>query len=264
MTISVPTIMPTRRNRHLPDGIPSLLNAFVLVLLLTTTAAFADTAGRIVTSSAPATVVSAGTSRAALPGMTVESGDQLVTGTQGRITVRFSDESVVQLNADSEFRIDQYAFTGGRSDDDKGFFSLVKGGFRTVTGLLGKINRGTYRVTTQAATIGIRGTEYSARLDNGLHVQVDRGEISLTNRAGAFAVGEGQRAYVANRQSAPKYLNLGGGSAQFGGGGRSGGGGGGTSIQGNTTINAAAKDMGATAVGQDNAATNAVGSIGGK
>ncbi|WP_176785681.1 FecR family protein [Propionivibrio dicarboxylicus] len=261
----MPTTMPTRRNACRPAGIPHILKAFLLVLLLTATAAFADSAGRIVTSNAPASIVTAGASRSARPGMTVEAGDQLVTGTQGRITVRFSDESVVQLSADSEFRIDQYAFTGGRSDDDKGFFSLVKGGFRTVTGLLGKINRGTYRVTTQAATIGIRGTEYSARLDNGLHVQVDHGEISLTNRAGAFSVGEGQRAYIANRQSAPKYLNFGGGSAQPGGGGRIGGSGsGGTSIQGNTTINAAAKDMSATAVGQDNTATNAVGSIGGK
>lgn len=253
--------MPTRHPASLRGNAPRFLVAFLLALLLTATAAFADSAGRIVSSSAPASIVSAGASRAALPGATIEAGDQLVTGNKGRITVRFSDESVVQLSADSEFRIDQYAFSGGRSDDDKGFFSLVKGGFRTVTGLLGKINRGSYRVTTQAATIGIRGTEYSARLDNGLHVQVDRGEISLTNRAGAFAVGEGQRAYVANSQSAPKYLNL-GGSAQFGGGGRNGGGG--TSIQGNTTINATAKDMGATAVGQDNAATNAVGSIGGK
>lgn len=39
-------------------------------------------------------------------------------------------------------------------------FKLLKGGFRTVTGLIGKSDRSEYRVSTQTATIGIRGTDY--------------------------------------------------------------------------------------------------------
>ena len=40
------------------------------------------------------------------------------------------------------------------------FFSLLKGGFRTVSGLIGKINHEDYSVATPVATIGIRGTDY--------------------------------------------------------------------------------------------------------
>lgn len=43
-------------------------------------------------------------------------------------------------------------------------FKLLKGGFRTVTGLIGKADRGEYRVSTRTATIGIRGTDYEVIL----------------------------------------------------------------------------------------------------
>lgn len=42
----------------------------------------------------------------------------------------------------------------------RAFFRLVKGGFRTVTGLIGKANVDDYKVVTPTATIGIRGTEW--------------------------------------------------------------------------------------------------------
>ena len=41
---------------------------------------------------------------------------------------------------------------------------LFKGGMRTVTGYLSKRNPNAFKVRTAAATIGIRGTEFDARL----------------------------------------------------------------------------------------------------
>ena len=241
-----------------------LLLSFAFALLLAT-CVHAGSAGVVVSSSGSASIVSAqGKTRSAKAGDKIEPGDKLVTGDESRLNVKFSDNSQVQLHVRSQFRIDQYQFASKNDENAKGFFSLLKGGFRTVTGLLGKYNRDAYRVTTSSATIGIRGTEYSARLDNGLHVQVDRGEISLANLAGTFSVSEGQRAYVADRQSAPRHLNLRTASQAAAAVGRSGTKGGATDIQGGTTINATAKDINGIAVGQDNAASNKVGAIGGK
>lgn len=42
----------------------------------------------------------------------------------------------------------------------RAFFSLLKGGFRSISGLIGKINHDEYQVSTPVATIGIRGTDY--------------------------------------------------------------------------------------------------------
>jgi hypothetical protein len=246
-------------------SLSALLTPLLAALVLLAGQAQAADAGVIVAASGNASIVSAdGRSRPATAGAAIKAGETAETGEDAKLNIRFSDDSVVQLYAKSQFRIDQYAFSGGKSDDDKGFFSLVKGGFRTVTGLLGKFNRPVYRVSTVTATIGIRGTEYSARLDNGLHVQVDRGEISLTNKAGTFPVSEGQRAYVASQKSAPRYLKLGSAAQNTATVGRSGATGGGTNIQGNTAINANAANVNAVGIGQDNTASNKVGTIGGK
>jgi hypothetical protein len=42
----------------------------------------------------------------------------------------------------------------------RAFFRLLKGGFRAVSGLIGKADQAEYRVNTPVATIGIRGTDY--------------------------------------------------------------------------------------------------------
>lgn len=52
----------------------------------------------------------------------------------------------------------------GASNGQTAAFRLLKGGFRTVTGLIGKSDRAQYRVSTQTATIGIRGTDYQVIL----------------------------------------------------------------------------------------------------
>lgn len=72
---------------------------------------------------------------------------------------------MVSLQPQSEFRIDDYQYAGQTDGQEKGFFSLLKGGLRTITGWVGRTHRENYKVTTNVATIGIRGTEYSAVLD---------------------------------------------------------------------------------------------------
>jgi len=224
--------------------------------------AFAASAGAITHLSGDASIVAAdGKSRAAGKDAILAQGDTVTTGKQGQVAIRFSDESVVQLRPQSAFRVDEYTYKGNKDSEAKGFFSLLKGSMRTFTGMIGKLNRPGYAVRTPAATIGIRGTEYSALLKNGLHVNVERGEISLTNRAGSFAVAEGQRAFVRNQDSAPRYLQAGGTSQN---GATQGGATGQTRIRGDTRINAATSNTNATAAGQGNRAANKAGVIGGE
>jgi hypothetical protein len=73
-------------------------------------------------------------------------------------------------------------------ETSRAFFRLLKGGFRSVSGLIGKANHDDYRVSTPVATIGIRGTRYGARLCQG--ECSDRDEILAKLRA----AGRGARA----------------------------------------------------------------------
>ena len=91
-------------------------------------------------------------------GAEISNGDTIRTGDGGRAQVRFSDGALISLQPTTEFRVDNYEFSNQPTGQEKGFFSLIKGGMRTITGLIGRSNRDNYKVTTSVATIGIRGT----------------------------------------------------------------------------------------------------------
>ena len=101
----------------------------------------------------------------------------LVTGSNSYANLRFPDGGHVLLRPDSEFTIESYRFRAapaaaspapgavattapGAGAGSNAFFRLVRGGFRAISGLIGKGDSAAYKVTTTAATIGIRGTDY--------------------------------------------------------------------------------------------------------
>lgn len=225
--------------------------------------ALAAGAGSVIYLAGQASIVGAdGKMRVAKKSALINPGDTVATGKDGQVDLRFSDDTLLQLQAESRFRIDEYVFNGKADGRERAAYSLLKGAFRTVTGTIGKINKEAYAVTTTSAVIGIRGTDYTARLGEGLRVSVKRGEISLSNNAGSFAVAEGQSAYVRNADSAPVYQQA-GDAGKTGGGGAGGSGSGSVQIRGNTRIDAQTGKTTATAAGRDNKAANQAGVIGG-
>ena len=139
-------------------------------------------------------------------GATINEGDTIVTG-RGRAQIRFSDGARTALLPNSEFRVDTYRYEAQKEEESRGFFSLLKGGLRTITGAIGRTRRDGYRVTTPTATIGIRGTEYLAVLGNSLSVWVGGGEIEACNRGGCETFEGGESGYVADEDSKPIHTD---------------------------------------------------------
>jgi hypothetical protein len=148
-------------------------------------------------------VNSAGVSRSLDKGAEVQAGDTIDTGT-GRAQLRFSDGAYISLQPGSQFRIDEYNYAGKSDDSERGFFSLIKGGMRTITGLIGRSNRRNYQVRVPVATIGIRGTEYTLLFDGTALGTVGEGEISVCNGAGCLNVASGQSYFVAGSNVKPE------------------------------------------------------------
>jgi hypothetical protein len=94
----------------------------------------------------------------------VESGDTLMTEKNTYALVKFVDNSEITLKPGTTFKVENFAFDAGKPDGDQASFSLVKGGLRSVTGLLGKRNKEKFSIKTPSATIGIRGTTFVADL----------------------------------------------------------------------------------------------------
>lgn len=79
-------------------------------------------------------------SRSLSKGAKVVSGETVRTG-EGRAQLRFDDGAIISLQPNTEFRIDSYHFSGQPDGKEQGFFTLLKGGLRTLTGLVGRFNR---------------------------------------------------------------------------------------------------------------------------
>ncbi len=119
-------------------------------------------AGTIALAEGDAKIIKQGAApRPARAGDVVSEGDVLVTGQGGQLHMTMLDTGFIALRPNSRFRIVSYKADGG--SDDNGIFRLVTGGFRSVTGWIGKFNRNGYRVNTPSATIGIRGTDHEPR-----------------------------------------------------------------------------------------------------
>ncbi|HMN82382.1 MAG TPA: FecR family protein, partial [Burkholderiaceae bacterium] len=141
----------------------------------------------------------------------LSQGDLVQTMADGRAQLRFTDGAIISLQPGTEFRIDEYRYDG---QQQRGFFTLLRGALRTATGAIGKRDRDDYRMQTPTATIGIRGTDYVAEQTvcdprcspgpaAGLRVAVNEGRIVLTSRGGSLELGRGQAARVTSPDAAP-------------------------------------------------------------
>lgn len=149
----------------------------------------------------------AGVQRPLIKGAEIGNGDTVRTGDGGRAQVRFSDGAMVSLQPETEFRIDNYQFSGKADGQEKGFFSLLKGGLRTITGWVGRTNRDNYKVSTVVATIGIRGTEFTAGLNPAgeeLLVHTGEGLIEVCNAAGCLLLASGETGVIGGQNVQPR------------------------------------------------------------
>lgn len=160
-------------------------------------------------------------------GATIVQGDTIRTGRDGKLQWWMQDDSLFLLPHNSAIHIDEYALP---KKDDKAsgasFMTLLKGGMRSITGLIAKNNYEHYHITTPVATMGVRGTDFSLMLchddctvrtktpelrkdkaslplfasprliktaleggiPNGLYLKLEKGSASLCNKGGCVDI----------------------------------------------------------------------------
>ncbi len=143
-----------------------LLLAISLSLIATMAEAAGEAAGRVgYISGALVAQRADGTVKVLAPKAEVYAGDMLITAKGSYAQVKMNDGTQMTLRPDSNLRIEAYQFRKEAPQADNAIFRLLKGGFRTLTGLIGKRgNPDAYKLRAATATIGIRGTDFSSRL----------------------------------------------------------------------------------------------------
>jgi len=92
-------------------------------------------------------------------------GDMLITARDSYANVKMKDGSQLTLRPNSNLRIEAFKYREDKPKEDNVVLRLLRGGFRTVTGWIGKRgNADAYKVRAASATIGIRGTDFTSRL----------------------------------------------------------------------------------------------------
>lgn len=166
--------------------------------------AWAD--GTLTHLSGPVSILKAdGKTQPGAMGAKAVTGDTVITGANGYVRMEMTDGGEMVLRPDSQLKIEAYRFDANKPAEDKSSFSMLKGGLRTITGLIGKRgNKDAYEMKSNTATIGIRGTQFDMRvcagncgaLADGTYLAVRFGAIQATNPQGSLPVAAGQVAHV--------------------------------------------------------------------
>jgi len=186
--------------------------------------AHAEPAGKVLTAGGDVLVLRGSQILRLSSGAAIESGDQIHTGTDGKALIVFTDSGLIWIRSNSDFVVDEYSYANGQGGRESAFFSLLKGGARSVTGLIGRRNRMSYRLRVSVATIGIRGTDFSVVMcqrdcrdsdgglaAKGLYGEVLEGRIAVTpldDRVLEREFAAGEFFYLADERSTPAPLFL--------------------------------------------------------
>jgi hypothetical protein len=138
-----------------------------------------------------------------------------------------NDGARVALRANSRYRVDQFALaaaSGAQATATQAegvtVATLLKGGFRSSTGAIGKDGKGTYEVRTPIGTLGIRGTDYTAIWcqgdcadvpaaappQNGMYLATHEGAIVLRHGGRETVIAAGDSIFIPTAGAEPEPL----------------------------------------------------------
>lgn len=151
---------------------------------------------------------------AAKRGSKVAEGDTIITSPAGYAQLTMSDDAIIAVRPDTQIKIETYRFGGKEDGSEKGVLGLLRGGFRTITGWIGRKNKDAYLVRTPTATIGIRGTDHeplyiptpapgqTALGEPGTYNKVNSGQTVIQTAGGSIELGANQVGFAPARPDA--------------------------------------------------------------
>jgi len=129
-----------------------------IIALLAASPAIAEIA-RVKTSSGAAVVERGSQKLRPAPGLQVETGDRLVTGKNGRMSLTFIDDTRFAVGPNSRVAVSEFQYDRVRR---KGAMvtKIDRGSLAVVSGRIAKSSRDAMKVRTPNTLLGVRGTKF--------------------------------------------------------------------------------------------------------
>ena len=117
-------------------------------------------------------------------------GDVIVVAPDGFVSLRMVDNAHLSLGPGSEFAFEKYRFDGRPATRDSVVLRLVRGCFRTTSGVAGSAKRDEYRIATPVANIDVDASFHGASLiDDRLYTATWDGATIVSNTVGSLNLG---------------------------------------------------------------------------
>jgi FecR-like protein len=158
----------------MPTSYKSLINIFFIFLLFGTQAVYANS-GKAFSINGTATI----NDEPLTLETEIKEGDVIKTAEGSAVKIIMKDKTVLDINENTSFKVTKYAYKEEAPEEGSSSFSLLKGTFRYISGLIAKKDPNKVKFTAGTATIGIRGT-FSTIGYNGTEVSATS-SIGTTN-----------------------------------------------------------------------------------
>lgn len=160
--------------------------------------------------------------------------DIIVTGVAARAQLQMLDGGKLAIRPESRLAIEEFVFAGeqaqsaapvAQASNERSVMNLLKGGFRTITGIIGESDEEAYEVRTPVGSLGIRGTDYAALYclsdclfapgvepgqapEDGLYLSVTDGIVAFTNELIQIEIEAGQFVFIPLTDRLPQFLDV--------------------------------------------------------
>jgi hypothetical protein len=181
--------------------------------------AFSQTAGVVQFVAGDVRLVQPdGGERAARKGVPVNVGDTLTTASGAMAQLKMGDGAIVVVVPESRVTVAEFRYTGVEDGTEKVRYRLERGGFRAVTGAIGRTHKKNYLIETPIAHMGVRGTDHEtyyfpvtgpAGGDDakpGAYNKVNTGRTFIRTGAGEVEIDPNQVGFVASANEVPVIL----------------------------------------------------------
>ncbi|MBI2747786.1 MAG: FecR domain-containing protein [Burkholderiales bacterium] len=214
---------------HTPVSVPHIRTPYApwrIGLLLAALLGFGSlslaqqSAARVMAVSGPATATDTqGRERTLEKGTELFSGDKVVTAEGALVQMRTHDGGYLSVRPGTALVIDRFVHDDKDASNSTFLLSLLRGGFRSITGLIGRTNPAGYQIRSSTATIGIRGTDHEPMLvlDSptmqalgapGLYDKVNDGETFIRNQNGVLSLQRGDVGFAPQASDTPPQVLL--------------------------------------------------------
>jgi len=181
--------------------------------------AFGQTAGVIQFVAGDVKVLRAGGAAVdARKGVPVSVGDTLATPAGALAQVKMGDGAIVVVQPESRLTVAEFHYAGVEDGTEKVRYRLEQGGFRAITGAIGRTHKNNYVIETPIAHMGVRGTDHESYYfpvtgpvsgegaKPGAYNKVNTGRTYLRTGAGEVDIEPNQVGFVASASDVPTVL----------------------------------------------------------